>query len=150
MTSYIAADLRRIVEVRAMHVCEYCLVHADDTYLGCQVDHIIAEKHRGPTWAGNLSHACTFCNRAKGTDIASVSEMSGEIVRLYNPRTDIWDDHFVLDGAVIRSKSDIGAATSALLSFNAPERILERESMATIGRYPSIEAQQYSLSQRSS
>jgi len=52
MTSYVAADLRRAVELRANHLCEYCLIHEDDTYLGCQVDHVIAElgdtHHRQP------------------------------------------------------------------------------------------------------
>jgi len=65
MTTYVAADLRRLVELRANHLCEYCLIHADDTYLGCQVDHVIAEKHGGATDADNLSYACTFCNRSK-------------------------------------------------------------------------------------
>ena len=48
MTSYVDASLRRLVESRANHLCEYCLIHEDDTYLGCQVDHVIAEKHGGP------------------------------------------------------------------------------------------------------
>ena len=42
MTSYVRAELRRLVESRARRLCEYCLIHEDDTYLGCQVDHIIA------------------------------------------------------------------------------------------------------------
>ena len=63
MTSYVSADLRRLVESRASHICEYCLIHAEDTYLGCQVDHIISEKYGGLTQAENLGYACTFCNR---------------------------------------------------------------------------------------
>ena len=47
MTSYVSADLRRLVEARANRVCKYCLIHEDDTYFGCQVEHIIAEKHGG-------------------------------------------------------------------------------------------------------
>ena len=78
MTSYVAADLRRIVESRANHLCEYCLIHRDDTFLGCQVDHVISEKHGGLTESDNLSYACTFCNRAKGTDIGSIAPSSGE------------------------------------------------------------------------
>ena len=54
MTSYVSTDLRQLVESRASHLCEYCLIHQDDTYLGCQVDHVIAEKHGGPTTAENL------------------------------------------------------------------------------------------------
>jgi 5-methylcytosine-specific restriction endonuclease McrA len=69
MTSYISADLRQLVASRAAHRCEYCLIDEDDTYLGCQVDHIISEKHGGPTLADNLAYACAFCNRAKGSDM---------------------------------------------------------------------------------
>jgi hypothetical protein len=31
--------------VRADRLCEYCLLHEDDTHFGHEVDHIISEKH---------------------------------------------------------------------------------------------------------
>lgn len=46
--TYISPELRQQVAERANHRCEYCLIHEDDTYLVCQVDHIISEKHGGP------------------------------------------------------------------------------------------------------
>ena len=49
MTSYVSMELRRDVEERAGGACEYCRIHQDDTYVGCHVDHIIAEKHGGRT-----------------------------------------------------------------------------------------------------
>lgn len=49
MTSYVSVDLRREVERRAGGACEYCLIGQDDTFVGCQVDHIVAEKHGGTT-----------------------------------------------------------------------------------------------------
>ncbi len=51
-----------------------------------QVDHVISEKHGGPTEEHNLAFCCPFCNRAKGSDIASLVE--SELVRLFNPRID--------------------------------------------------------------
>ena len=54
-----------LVAVRADFLCKYCLVHEDDAVFGCEVDHIISEKHGGPTDAGNLAYACAFCNRAE-------------------------------------------------------------------------------------
>lgn len=136
MTSYIAVDLRRHVESRAGHLCEYCLIHEDDTYLGCQVDHVIAEKHGGATQADNLSYACTFCNRAKGTDIGSIAPSTGEITRFFNPRTDHWGEHFSLNGRVIEPRTPIGEATVRILGFNSVDRILEREAIHANGRYP--------------
>ena len=67
--TYISVALRRTVAKRANRLCEYCLIHEDDTYFGCQVDHIISEKHDGPTDESNLAYACLYCNRNKGSDI---------------------------------------------------------------------------------
>jgi len=136
MTRYVATNLRRIVAARASHRCEYCLIHEEDTYLGCQVDHIIAEKHGGATAAGNLSYACTFCNRAKGSDIGSIAATSGKFIRLFNPRTDRWEDHFTLNGVIIEAQTPIGEVTAKVLRFNEPDRILERQTIQSVGRYP--------------
>jgi hypothetical protein len=58
--TYISAELRRLVAARAEGLCEYCLIHEEDTFFGCEVDHIISEKHGGSTDAGNLAYACLF------------------------------------------------------------------------------------------
>lgn len=140
MTSYVSADLRRQVESRARHICEYCLIHESDTFLGCQVDHVIAEKHGGLTSVDNLCYACTFCNRAKGTDIGSIVPNTGEFTRFYNPRTDHWGDHFSLADNTIRPRTPIGEVTAVILGFNRPERLVEREVLQTVGRYPPRDA----------
>lgn len=137
MTSYVSVELRRLVEARADYLCEYCLIHEDDAYLGCQVDHVVAEKHGGPTDADNLAYACTFCNRSKGTDVGSVAPDTLEFTRFFNPRTDRWAAHFTLNGAVIESRTSIGEATARILGFNEPDRILEREVLQGVERYPS-------------
>jgi hypothetical protein len=137
MTSYVSIDLRRLVESRANHLCEYCLIHENDTYLGCQVDHVVAEKHGGLTDADNLAYACTFCNRAKGPDIGSFAPSTGEFTRFFNPRTDRWAEHFTLNGIIIEPRTPVGEATARILAFNEPERLLEREALQRMGRYPS-------------
>ena len=140
MTSYVGADLRRLVETRADHLCEYCLISEDDTYLGCQVDHIVSEKHGGLTEADNLCYACAICNRSKGTDIGSIAASTGEFARFFNPRTDRWSDHFELHGLHIKPLSPIGEATERILGFNQSVRILERDVLFDIGRYPTDDA----------
>ena len=77
---YISAELRRIVEVRAEGLCEYCLIDQESSFLGHQVDHIISEKHGGRTEASNLAAACACCNRAKGSDIGSIYWESSEFI----------------------------------------------------------------------
>jgi hypothetical protein len=140
MTSYVSVDLRLLVSSRANHLCEYCLVHERDTYLGCQVDHIISEKHQGLTVAANLAFACAFCNRAKGSDIGSLVLSTGQFTRFFNPRCDQWAEHFILLEAAIQPLTAIGEATVSILQFNEPDRLLERESLLRLGRYPSREA----------
>src|SRR3954453_10848429 len=101
--SNIALETRRIVAVRAHHVCEYCLIAEEDAFFRFQVEHIISRKHGGTSELENLALACVFCNRYKGSDIASLIPETNELVRLYNPRSDRWRDHFHLSGVVIES-----------------------------------------------
>ncbi|MCL2649015.1 MAG: HNH endonuclease [Phycisphaerales bacterium] len=140
MSSYVPMHLRRLVAERAQGLCEYCLIHQDDTFLGCQIEHVISEKHGGKTVEGNLAMACVFCNRFKGTDIATMSRNNGHLVRLFNPRSDLWAEHFQLEGSRIVGISEVGAATAALLGFNQSDRILERKELIASGRYPSVSA----------
>lgn len=140
-TGYIRADLRRLVATRADYLCEYCLIHEDDTFFGCELDHVISEKHGGLTREDNLAYACLTCNRKKGSDVASIVPETSELVRLFNPRTDRWGDHFGLlrlgpDGIMILSSTLIGKVTSQLLGLNDSPRLLEREALHQIGRYP--------------
>ena len=104
-------------------------------FYGCEVDHIISIKHSGSTELGNLAYACAPCNRAKGSDIGSISR-SGEFTRFFNPRTDSWSDHFRLEGATIQPLTQIGEVTTRILGFNDTERLHEREEMIRFGIYP--------------
>jgi hypothetical protein len=139
-TTYVSTPLRRFVIRRANFLCEYYLIHADDTYWGCQIDHIISEKHSGETVADNLSHACSFCNRNKGSDIGSIT-LDGQFVRFFNPRIDSWSEHFCLDGITIIPLTDIGEVTARILGFNQLDRLIERQELQGLGRYPSPEAE---------
>ena len=140
MASRIPARLRREVERRAEFVCEYCLIHADDVYVGCQVDHVVSEKHGGPTTLKNLALACSFCNRHKGSDVGSIDKATGKFIRLFNPRNDDWADHFQLVGVRIAWATAIGEATVRLLKLNSPKRIEERRILRHYGKYPSAAA----------
>lgn len=135
-TSYIHAELRRQVAKRADSLCEYCQIHEEDTFFGCEVDHIISEKHGGPTTADNLAYACLFCNRAKGSDIGSICWKNGEFSRFFNPRIDCWSEHFTLSGVEIIPGTIIGEVTARILGFNHPDRLLERQTLRAVNRYP--------------
>lgn len=137
---YISEELRRLVATRADDLCEYCLIHKDDTFLGCEIDHIISLKPGGTNDEDNLAHACAFCNRQKGSDIGSVLLPSREFIRFFDPRRDRWMEHFRLDELLITPLTGIGKVTARILGFNSDDRILERQTLMAVGRYPTAEA----------
>src|SRR5207247_4659328 len=93
MSNEVSEALSLLVAEHAYRVCEYCLVHEEDAYHGCEVDHVRSVKHGGLTVEDNLALACSHCNRHKGTDLGSVSVRTQTLVRFYNPRTDRWVSH---------------------------------------------------------
>ena len=140
MSREVSDALRRSVAERAYRVCEYCLVHENDVYHGCEVDHVLSRKHGGQTALENLAYACFHCNRHKGADLGSVSLRTGDLTRFFNPRVDVWKEHFAWSGNRIEPLTDIGEVTARLFDFNHPERIAFRALLAEAGRYPSVEA----------
>jgi 5-methylcytosine-specific restriction endonuclease McrA len=135
-TTHIPAALRRAVLSAAQDRCEYCLIHEDDTFFGMEIDHIVAEKHGGVTIFENLCCACLTCNRFKGSDIATIDLETEDVVRLFHPRRNRWAEHFVLKGSRIMGLTEIGKATARLLKLNLEERVLERELLQSLERYP--------------
>jgi 5-methylcytosine-specific restriction endonuclease McrA len=115
-SAYIPAHLRQQVRRRAKGRCEYCLLADQDSFFAHEPDHIIAEKHGGATSAKNLAFSCFDCNRFKGSDIASLDPVTRKLVPLFNPRTDVWKDHFQIVGGTIRGLTAVGRATERLCS----------------------------------
>jgi 5-methylcytosine-specific restriction endonuclease McrA len=68
--TYVPVELRRFVEDRANHCCEYCGVNGKFTGLAFAIDHIISEVHGGETLADNLAYACGVCNHLKHANLA--------------------------------------------------------------------------------
>jgi hypothetical protein len=126
MADAISQQLRREIQTRAGGRCEYCLMPESLLLAGCEVDHIISRKHGGVTELFNLALSCARCNRAKGTDIGSIFPGTGELVRLFDPRSNRWDEHFVLDAGRIIGLSPTGQVTVTLLRFNDDARVAER------------------------
>lgn len=132
----ISVELRRLVTKRASARCEYCQIHQKFSIYSHELDHIIAVKHGGETTAENLALSCLSCNRHKGSDFATLDQLTEEIVPLFNPRRLIWDEHFYLENARIEGKTQIGQGTARLLQFNIPNRVLSRQILIIQGQYP--------------
>jgi 5-methylcytosine-specific restriction endonuclease McrA len=138
-SSYISPQLRREVIDRAGNCCEYCLINQEDQFFALEIDHIIAEKHGGPSTSINLALACPDCNAFKGSDIASVDwDDEAKIVGLFHPRNHEWQDHFRLDtsNGRIEPLTAQGRVTVFLLRINDAERVTDRQLLIAVNRYP--------------
>jgi hypothetical protein len=134
--THIPEALRRTVTDRAKKCCEYCLMPQDSKLYTFEVDHIIAEKHRGKTQEDNLCLSCLDCNRYKGSDFASFDPATDTIALLFNPRRDRWAEHFRLNDAEIEPLTPQGRVTAYLLHLNDEARLTERAALIEAGRYP--------------
>ena len=110
----------------------------EDTFFRHEPDHIIAIKHGGISVAENLAWSCFDCNRFKGSNVASIDILTGGIVSLFNPRKQLWQDHFQLKGSEILQLTSVGRVTATLLKFNLPQRVEVRKALQETGRYPSV------------
>src|SRR5262245_48839080 len=91
----IDAALRRLVRQRAGNRCEYCGLGQDELPLIVfHVDHVISRQHGGGDDADNLCESCHWCNFNKGPNLATI--VDSQLVALFNPRTQIWAEHFVM------------------------------------------------------
>src|SRR5438094_2655902 len=86
--------LRRKVIRRAKNSCEYCRVPQALCHDPFEMDHIVPRAKRGVTIFENLALACSVCNAGKLDRTAATDPGSGRRVKLYNPRTQDWADHF--------------------------------------------------------
>jgi hypothetical protein len=106
-------------------------------YYPHEPDHVIAEKHGGQTSLDNLAWSYFYCNRFKGSDLASIDPTTQKVVILFHPREQRWHRHFRINGARIEGITSSGRATVTLLHMNDPERIAYRLGLIEIGHYPS-------------
>jgi len=97
---------------------------------------IIAEKHGGLTRLENLAYSCLHYNAFKGPNIAGVNQETGDVVRLFHPRKDIWEEHFAWNGSRLLSPTSIGQVTIAVLAINVPYRREVRQALIAEDVFP--------------
>ena len=137
MNRYVSIELRRSIVERANSRCEYCLY--PQRFFGSRfhIEHIVALKHGGQTISENLALACSTCNEFKGTDLGSLDwESKGDFEFFFNPRTQIWTEHFQIEanGEIIPLTAE-ARVTVRILRFNDIERIEERKALIEAGIY---------------
>jgi hypothetical protein len=75
------------------------------------------------------------CNLRKGSNIAGLDPHTGELTRLFHPRTDQWAEHFEWDGVYLRGKTPIGRTTVAVLAPNDADTLAVREALRDEGLF---------------
>ena len=128
------ASLRAFVVKRSAGYCEYCQIPQRFFTELFQIEHIVARQHRGMTIESNLAIACSRCNLHKGPNLAGIDPLNEELVRLFNPRIDVWTEHFqqVLSGEIV-GKSAIGRTTVYVLDMNDSRRVELRAAIIALG-----------------
>lgn len=118
---------RRLVRQRAADRCEYCQrLQIDSLLIPLQIEHILPHKHGGGDEVENLALACAECNLHKGSDLSGIDPESNQMTRLFDPRRDDWNEHFVWQGVRIAGSTAIGRTTVRVLQMNAPARVKVR------------------------
>jgi 5-methylcytosine-specific restriction endonuclease McrA len=130
------AALQQAVRERAKHRCEYCHFPAEFAELPFHHDHVIAQQHGGETVFDNLALACCYCNRFKGPNLSSVDPVSNQVVQLFHPRQEQWDEHFSWNGPVLNGKTATGRATIRALRLNRSDAVAVRQLLMQEGVYP--------------
>jgi HNH endonuclease len=120
------AETRSRVRDRAGNRCEYCRIHQQHYIIAFHVEHIVAQQHHGGNDASSLALACHFCNRHKGPNLAGMDPTTGELTRLFNPRIDIWGQHFQIQAGRVIGLTPVGRTTVYVLNMNRPDRVRVR------------------------
>lgn len=136
--TYIGAHLRRSVIHRAHYRCEYCGLAQDGQEATFHIDHVYPRIAFGQTHADNLALACVSCSLRKGARVVAPDPVTGEQAPLYNPRSQVWTEHFRWEGVRIIGMTPTGRATVAALALNRPLILAIREEEAALGRHPHV------------
>src|SRR5215470_12092804 len=72
----------------------YCQTQEVVSGIPLTVEHITPKAKGGSDDNANLWLSCRLCNEKKGTLIEAMNPETGDLVSLFNPRTQTWADHF--------------------------------------------------------
>ena len=123
-------SLRLLVQQRAGNRCEYCGLPQEALPLvRFHIDHIIAQQHGGSDDFENLAYCCSRCNFSKGPNLSGIDPISGNVVKLFNPRTECWADHFEQQEFLIVGLTPTGWATVTVLGMNEDRRVQLRQTL---------------------
>lgn len=138
MRKKIPAVLRRKVVERANGFCEYCRSNSDFSDSPFDVEHIVPISEGGKTAIENLAFSCHGCNLYKSNKTATFDVITEENQKLFNPRTDDWNEHFTWaqNFTIIVGLTPVGRAAVETLKLNRKGLVNQRNLLFLLGELP--------------
>ena len=136
--SGVSNELEARVRSLAANRCGYCLVPQKLVSYKLEIEHLIPKAKGGETEEENLWLACRQCNLIKGIKIQGLDTLTFEHADLFNPRKQIWSDHFVWsnDNIEVIGKTPCGRAKVSALQLNSDLQKTARSLWSLTGIFP--------------
>jgi HNH endonuclease len=132
----ISASLRQLVIRRANNRCEYCGISQVGQVATFHIDHVVHLVANGETTAENLALACVSCSLRKGARQILEDLETGKRVSVFNPRQEVWKEHFDWNDIQVSGLTPKGRATLQALDLNRPIMLAIRAEEKLLGRHP--------------
>jgi HNH endonuclease len=112
--------LRDLVLARDEGRCRYCRLAQHGHGATFHIDHVHPRSRGGSTSADNLVLQCPNCSLRKADKVAATDPNTGQLVPLFHPLKQAWEDHFRLQSeGTCLGMTPIGRATVDALQMNA-------------------------------
>ena len=134
--SRISAKLKIKIRAQAKNRCGYCLLPQMLNPGLLEIEHITPIAAGGTDDEENLWLACRLCNGYKGVQTKAIDPKTSEIVLLFNPRKDIWNEHFKWNKEKIVGTTNRGRATVQALKLNNEIILPVRKRWIAAGWFP--------------
>ena len=134
----IPGSLRRQVIADACYRCEYCKTSSKLTGAPLVMEHILPRSLGGTDKRENLAASCYRCNEFKGAKTHAVDPDTGQLVELFNPRRQDWQNCFAWanSGIHITGLTPCGRATVIALRLNNDNIVGARAIWMETGWHP--------------
>lgn len=138
MSTYVSESLKSQLDAADSRRCSYCLTSEANSGMPMTYDHILPRSKGGITTFENLCLACRTCNEFKSDTTKAEDPLTAERISLFNPRTQIWTEHFTWSPDSIRAEglTAVGRATIITLRMNNPVIVAARWRWTISGWHP--------------
>lgn len=136
--SRISRKIQAKVRRDAKNRCGYCLLPQEILMGKLEIEHLLPLAEGGTDDEENLWLACRDCNSYKSSKVYVFDEETEQIVKLFNPRTQNWHEHFRFNEnqTKIIGKTVCGRATVVALRMNEEQAVSARTRWVAAGWYP--------------